>query len=159
MGEHHRRARVLDGCDDLGVSLRAARLDDRADACVESELRAVGEREERVRGERGAAQVVAVLACLLERDAGRRRRGSSGRRRRRSWRGRCAITIAFEVDVLARPARRAGGRPTSRSSGERAVTTSMASRSSTSPSAILDEHAAEHAPVVALARRRRGAPR
>ena len=48
------RAGRFDRGDDLVVALRAARLDDRRDAGLERELRAVGEREERVRGEHRA---------------------------------------------------------------------------------------------------------
>ena len=54
--EHHADAGRVGGFDDLVVAHRAARLDDRGDARVDRELRAVGEREERVGGERGAEQ-------------------------------------------------------------------------------------------------------
>ena len=54
---------------DLVVALRATRLDERRDARIERELRAVGEREEGVRGEHGALERVTELARLLDRDA------------------------------------------------------------------------------------------
>lgn len=62
-GEDHRRARLLDGRDHLVVPFRPAGLDDRADARLEGEPRPVGEGEERVGGEHGAGDVVAVLGC------------------------------------------------------------------------------------------------
>ena len=52
VGEDHRDAGGVRGLDDLGVALGAARLDDAGRARVDRELRAVGEREEGVRGER-----------------------------------------------------------------------------------------------------------
>ena len=52
----------------LAVALRAAGLDDRADARVEGELRPVGEREERVGGEHRALQLVTELPRLVERE-------------------------------------------------------------------------------------------
>src|SRR5207237_5768827 len=66
--EDHGYAGSLDGGDDLRVALRAAGLDDRGDPRVERELRAVREREEPVGGEDAAAEVVPVLACLVEGD-------------------------------------------------------------------------------------------
>ena len=66
--KHHRRARGLDGGDHLVVALRAARLDERRHARVERELRAVGEREERVAREHRAGRLVAELLRLLDRD-------------------------------------------------------------------------------------------
>src|SRR5689334_2145779 len=69
--QNHGRPRRGDGFDDLAVALRAAGLDDRRDAGVERELRAVREREERVARERRAAEVVPVLARLLDGDAHR----------------------------------------------------------------------------------------
>src|SRR5438067_1133365 len=57
-----------DGVDHLVVALRAAGLDDRRHARVQRELRPVREREERVAREGGAAELVAVLARLVERD-------------------------------------------------------------------------------------------
>src|SRR6185437_107260 len=68
LGEEHRRAGGLDCGDDFLVALRPAGLDDRRDAGFERELRAVGEGEERIACEDGAAHVVPVLARLLERD-------------------------------------------------------------------------------------------
>jgi len=45
LGGDHRGAAGVGGCDDLLVAHGAARLDDRADARVDRELRAVGEGE------------------------------------------------------------------------------------------------------------------
>src|SRR5581483_3174448 len=67
-GEDHGGAGGRDSRGHLLVPARAARLDDRRDARLEAELRAVGEREERVGGEHRAAHVVAELRCLLDRD-------------------------------------------------------------------------------------------
>jgi hypothetical protein len=68
-GEDHRRARRVCRRDHLGVALRAAGLDDSGHTGLECELGPVGEREKGVGGERGAAEVVAQLARLLDRDA------------------------------------------------------------------------------------------
>src|SRR5829696_3183088 len=70
-GEDHRRAGGADGLDHLAVALRAAGLDQRRDARVERELRAVGEREERVRREHRAVEIVGVVARLREREPDR----------------------------------------------------------------------------------------
>src|SRR5207244_10448087 len=67
-GQDHRGACCAHRADDLVVPLRAAGLDQRGDTGREGELRAVGEGEERIRGERGAVQVVAVILCLVDRD-------------------------------------------------------------------------------------------
>src|SRR5215203_3048426 len=67
-GEDHRAAGGFDGGDDLLVALRPARLDDRSHARLERDLGAVGEGDERVRGQHCAAEVVAVLSSLLDRD-------------------------------------------------------------------------------------------
>src|SRR5438477_4226601 len=48
LGEDHRGAGGFYGGHNVGVALRAAGLDDRADAGVERELRPVGEWEERI---------------------------------------------------------------------------------------------------------------
>ena len=64
--EHHRRAGIAHCCDDLVVALRSARLDDCRNACGESGLGAVGEREERVGGKDGASDIVPVGARFLE---------------------------------------------------------------------------------------------
>src|SRR5215207_9108896 len=67
-GEDHRAAGGFDGGDDLLVALRPARLDDRSHARLERDLGAVGEGDERVRGQHCAAEVVAVFSSLLDRD-------------------------------------------------------------------------------------------
>src|SRR3954454_5097736 len=68
-GEDHGGADRVGRADDLGVTPRPARLDERRDALVEGDLRAVREREERVAREYRALQVVPQLARLLDRDA------------------------------------------------------------------------------------------
>src|SRR4051812_23312341 len=67
--EDHRDAGRVRGVDDLEVALRPAGLDDRGHARVDRRLGAVGEREEGVRGERGALQLASRLARLVEREA------------------------------------------------------------------------------------------
>src|SRR5437763_10759295 len=67
-GKQHRGPCRFDGRHDFGIPLRPARLDDRRHAGFERELGPVGEGEERIAGEYGAAHVVPVLARLLERD-------------------------------------------------------------------------------------------
>src|SRR5215204_1388527 len=67
-GEDHGAAGCFDSGDDLLVALRPARLDDRRHARLERDLRAVGEGDERVRGQHGAVEVVTVLPRLLDSD-------------------------------------------------------------------------------------------
>ena len=55
--EHHADPGRVGRLDDLEVALGAARLDDRGHAGLDRQLRPVGEREERVGGERRALQV------------------------------------------------------------------------------------------------------
>ena len=55
-GEHHREAALVDRRDHFLVADRPARLDDRPNARLDRDLRAVGEREERVGGERPALE-------------------------------------------------------------------------------------------------------
>src|SRR5439155_13974706 len=66
--EDHRRVGLGDCGDHLVVSLRAAGLNQRLDSRGEREPRPVREGKERIRCERGAVQIVIVLACLVERD-------------------------------------------------------------------------------------------
>src|SRR6266496_680216 len=67
-GEDHSGAPGPDRLENLVVPPGAAWLDDRCDAGVERQPRAVGEREERIAREDGAGEIVAVLARLLDRD-------------------------------------------------------------------------------------------
>src|SRR5215211_8403475 len=69
--EDHNCAGGTHGADHLVVAARAARLDDRRDAGVERELRAVREGEERVGREDGAGELVAAVARLVERQLDR----------------------------------------------------------------------------------------
>ena len=62
------RPAVADRLGDLVVPLRAARLDDRRDPRLERDLDAVREREERVRREHGALEIVAERTRLLDRE-------------------------------------------------------------------------------------------
>src|SRR5207247_187702 len=55
-GEHHCDAGSVAGLDHLGVSHRAAGLDDRPHARLDPDLGAIGEREEGVGGERRALE-------------------------------------------------------------------------------------------------------
>ena len=118
--------------DDLGVALEPPGWTIAVDARLERELRAVGEGEERVGGERGAVRSCAVLARLLDGDphgvhaahlagADPDRRAAPSRARSRSTRRAC------------RPARRRASSPQSASSARRRRR-SMPSRSSTSQS-------------------------
>src|SRR5271166_5231837 len=56
VGGHHRGARRVDGGHHLGVADRAPWLDDRADARVHRQLRAVGEGEVGIGGKRRPRQ-------------------------------------------------------------------------------------------------------
>ena len=97
VGRDHRDARGIDGGDDVLVAHRAARLDDRRDARVDRELRAVGEGEEGVGGERRAGEQLGLGGAGPSRPrSAPRRPGSSGRRRSRSSRRRRRCTIALE---------------------------------------------------------------
>ena len=127
--EDHRDAGGVGGLDDLVVALRAARLDDRRDARVDRELRAVGEREEGVGGQRGAEQRGARARGPSRSRAGRSPRGSSGRRRCRPRRGRWTSTIALERTCL-QTFQANSISPHSASVGLRSVTTSISVRSS-----------------------------
>src|SRR5919202_646677 len=66
-GEDHRRAGRPNRVRPLVVPLRAAGLDDCRHTRLERGAGAVGEREERVRRQHGAGDVVPVLPRLLER--------------------------------------------------------------------------------------------
>ena len=61
-GEGHRHARAVGRLDHLVIAHRAARLDDRPDPRLDRQLRPVGEREERVRGQRCSLQRAACQA-------------------------------------------------------------------------------------------------
>ena len=77
-GRDHRHPRGVRGGDDLLVAHRPAGLDDRPDAGVDRELRAVGEGEEGVGGQRRAGEQLRLGgAGLLDRRSAPRRRGSS----------------------------------------------------------------------------------
>src|SRR5262249_54223182 len=67
--EDHRRTGRADRLGDLVVAAGAARLRDRGDAGIESQLRGVREGEERVAREHRTLEIVAELARLLDRDA------------------------------------------------------------------------------------------
>ena len=110
-GEDERCAGRLDRRHRLAVPDRAARLDQRGDAGIERELRAVGEGEVRVARKRGPGGVVAVLAAPSRSRSGPRRRGSSGRRRSRSSAGRAPGRSRSRTRACTR-ARRTAGRPT-----------------------------------------------
>ena len=85
---------------DLGVALRAARLDDRPHAGVDRQLRAVGEREERVGGQHRAVERQPGRGRLVDRDPHRvdaaHLPGADPDRRR----GPRDSTIAFERTCL-----------------------------------------------------------
>src|SRR2546429_6770829 len=66
--EDHGGARLLDRRDHFLVALGAAGLDEGRNPGTEGQLRAVGEREERIGGENRVREPMAVLAGLLERD-------------------------------------------------------------------------------------------
>ena len=103
------------------------------DARLDRQLRAVGEREERVGGERGARAASVPVRAPSRSRAAPSRRGSSARRRCRPWRGPLDSTIALERTCLH--TRQANSiSPHSASVGWRSVTTSISARSSRSRS-------------------------
>ena len=66
-GEDHRCAGFVGGFDGFQISQRAAGLDDRGDAGVQEQLRAVGERKKRIAGGDG---VFGAGAGFLDGDSG-----------------------------------------------------------------------------------------
>ena len=155
--EDHRRARLLDRRDHLGVALRAAGLDDRASR--RPRARAAGPSANGKNASEAsdrARQVVPGSRGLLDGDphgvdAARLARADADRRES------FAITIAFEATCLA--TRQANSRsPHARLVRAPSVTTLIALALVDLGVGVLDEQPAEHAPEVALARsRRRGA--
>ena len=133
--------------DDLVVALRAAGLDERRDPGVERELRPVREREEGVRGEHRALERVAELARLLDRDPHRVHPAHLPRPDSEGLAPR-ASTIAFDVTCLT--TRHAKRRSSHCSSGDLAAHDLASLATGRLAVAILDEEAAEHAPIVAL---------
>src|SRR5690606_28461826 len=70
-GEYHGEAVLVGRGDDLGVALRAARLDHRGDAELRRDVDTVAKREESVRGHHGATHFELLVRCLHRGDAGR----------------------------------------------------------------------------------------
>ena len=111
VGEDHRAPGRLHRLDHVVVALRPARLDDCGDALLQRQLDAVGEREERIRGEHGAFERVPERARLVERDPDRvdaarlaALRQARALARERVWLARGELT------GMAVPPARAGGR-------------------------------------------------
>ena len=137
-GEDHRHAGLVAGLDHLAVALRAARLDHRRRAGLDRRLRAVGEGEEGVGGDRRALQQRRRPRRRAPRGTSRSRAapsrpGSSARRRsrasRRPWRARSRSSARGGTTVQANSRSRHCA-----SSGSVLVTTSISSRGSGSPS-------------------------
>ena len=146
----------LDGRDDLVVALRAAGLDERAHAGLERELRPVRRtgRRRRRRATRRRPARCALPSAIRTASTRLIWPGADADRRR----GRCAITIAFERTCFATrqanvrsPHSRSRRRPR-RGDGHHVAVLGLRV-------VVLHEHAAEHAPQVALARVRRAAAR
>ena len=138
VGGDHRHAGRVDGGHDLLVAHRPAGLDDRADARVDRQLRAVGEREVRVGGQRRAG--AAIGRAGTRRGPSRSRSAprppcSSGRRRSRSWRRRRRSRSRWSARG-GRPSTRTASSCHSDSLGARALITRICSRVSATTSRV-----------------------